>query len=102
MYSALYSQEIHHKKAITRYKLLQWYYDYKYFMLVLAVGYELFLINIYLLKACENNHIMVKINTWLLFYSFPAFLMKAFINVIQFISASEKIVETERKLKENK
>ena len=42
---------------------------------------------------------MVLLNKGLMFLSFPGFLMKTYMNIIQLISASQKLVESEKKYK---
>ncbi|KAL4483572.1 hypothetical protein ABPG72_016853 [Tetrahymena utriculariae] len=101
-YSTQYCGEAHHKTAKTEYRLLHIYYNAKGFLFTMVLGMEMFLVNMYL-KAHEHNLDVPDwfkvVNTSLLLFSIPVFILKSFISVIQLMSASQKICRHETQLK---
>jgi len=97
MYSTFATGEKHHKKASTNWKLLQFYYNFPYALLAFVLGSEMFVVTMY----CQHFESQLwspelvffrDINRLLVTISAPFFVMKAVINVVQLISAVEKIV----------
>jgi CDP-diacylglycerol--inositol 3-phosphatidyltransferase len=73
----------HHKNIANKFKLLDYYYQNKFFMCPLCVGYEFFFL-LYIYIHTTNDH---SVFTWMLF-SIACILggVKSFINIQQLIS----------------
>jgi len=108
MYSTFVTGEKHHKKAVTKWALLRFYYTFPYALFVLVLGSEMFVVTMYahhwektLFASPALAWMKITVQT-LVYVSLPLFALKHIINVVQLMSAVEKIVEYDVKLLEEK
>lgn len=82
-----------HKKIEKGNILLKLYYEKPVVMVVCIIGYESFLICLYLIKVTEPNALVHNLSFYLLFLSFPLAAFKLFTNVSQGIHGVKRLVE---------
>eukprot|EP00331_Platyophrya_macrostoma_P018018 CAMPEP_0176475024 /NCGR_PEP_ID=MMETSP0127-20121128/43369_1 /TAXON_ID=938130 /ORGANISM="Platyophrya macrostoma, Strain WH" /LENGTH=227 /DNA_ID=CAMNT_0017870559 /DNA_START=55 /DNA_END=738 /DNA_ORIENTATION=+ len=102
MYSTLVSGERHHKKAKSKYALLRFYYGNRIFLFLMVLGSEAFLVSAYVLhweKTLLPLQILRDINRVIFYVTLGFFALKQFINLVQLLSASEKVIEFDLKEK---
>ncbi|CAD8145606.1 unnamed protein product [Paramecium octaurelia] len=90
MYSTLYCNEKHHKTAVSKYKILEIYYKVPYMLFVMVLLSETAMVTLYLNVFIDWFFIQA-----LMYVSVPFLCLKHYINFIQLMSASDKIIEKE-------
>ena len=92
MLAQLQAGSTSHKLVTSGPALLQYYYKTKWFMVLLIFGAEGFPVSTIMTTFTEYPY-LVQIFTILSHIGFPLFLMKHFINIIQFANASKMLDE---------
>lgn len=82
-----------HKKIEKGNALLKLYYEKPVVMVICIIGYETFLICLYLRKVTESTTLFYNLSFYLLFLSFPLAAFKMFTNVSQGIHGVKRLVE---------
>lgn len=103
MYASLKSGSTSHKKVGSRSKLLQLYYESNKVLFTVCAANELFYVGLYLysfpLKSAPYlgyyKSIPLSYATLICIFSFPLWLLKQGLNVIQMVQAALKLAETD-------